>query len=398
MTIQQLCFRFDLANIVECIPSSCDIDMDDDCKDYRRNKPQQKLYKPGSGPLRRSRYGLDARMDSYDVENGPRGREQCHYGSQHFVNGEEVNASSRDAPNIRHRKPEQQLYVPRSEHSSLDVDKEPKPSFKSDSSSQYSNRRTPNRQDNSSSGSTGFHSRNTSGRDFHHKDSHSNVHQASNRSHRQGSEARSISPNQKNLERNRDSRSMETWAGRHKSGASGSGKPPSGRRNSAGFPMDSRPKPPINLDNIPPRFRKKYNLEQSGHQSFDSVDQLNKDRYVHNEMTQSAYTPAQFYSSHDTNWSQTLPSRGRGRLRDHENFDRDKFINSYLKNNHEVQNSRRSTPSNSYMNLYEPNVVENRGDSEKPLTNDYEIQKNLYDSGKCSQSLHFHFHLSQLIT
>ncbi|CAH2073901.1 unnamed protein product, partial [Iphiclides podalirius] len=29
--------------------------MDDDCKDYRKSKPQQKIYKPGSGPLRRSR-------------------------------------------------------------------------------------------------------------------------------------------------------------------------------------------------------------------------------------------------------------------------------------------------------------------------------------------------------
>ncbi|XP_034840495.1 uncharacterized protein Smg6 isoform X2 [Maniola hyperantus] len=354
--------------------------MDDDCKDYRKNKPQQKLYKPGSGPLRRSRYGLDARMDSYELDNGSRGREHCHYGSQHSVNGDDDVNASREAANIRHRKPEQQLYVPRSEYSSFDIDKEPK-SFKCESSSQYSSRRNmPNKQDNGSTGSAGYYSRNTSGRDFHHKENPSKDHHTSNRHHRQGSEARSISPSHQNLERNRDSRSMETWAGRHKSGSGG--KPPSGRRNSAGFPNDTRSKHIINLDNIPPRFRKKYNLELSGHESLDSVDQLNKDRYVHNEMTQSAYNPGQFYGSQNTNWSQTLPSRGRGRLRDHENFDRDKFINAYLKNNYEVQNSRRSTPSNSYMNLYEPNITEDKSVCEKPnsLISDYENQKKLYDS------------------
>ncbi|XP_039746843.1 uncharacterized protein LOC120624394 isoform X1 [Pararge aegeria] len=349
--------------------------MDDDCKDYKKNKPQQKLYKPGSGPLRRSRYGMDAKMDSYELDNGPKGREHCHYGSQHSVNGEDVNTSSRDTANIRHRKPEQQLYVPRSEYSSFDVDKEPKSSLKCESSSQYSNRRMPTKQDNGSTGA-GFYPRNTPGKDFHQKDSPI---ETSNRNQRQGSEARSISPTHQNLERNRDSRSMETWAGRHKSGSGA--KPPSGRRNSAGFPTDARSKQIINLDNIPPRFRKKYNLEPSGHQSFDSVDQLNKDRYIHNNMTQSAYNPGQFNSSHNTNWSQTLPSRGRGRLRDHEHFDKEKFVNSYLQN-YDVTNSRRSTPSNSFINLYEPNIIENKSVCEKsnPFISDLEKQKNLYDS------------------
>ncbi|XP_052737444.1 telomerase-binding protein EST1A isoform X3 [Bicyclus anynana] len=352
--------------------------MDDDCKDYRKNKPQQKLYKPGSGPLRRSRYGIDARMDSYELDNGSRGREHSHFGSQLSVNGEDVNASGKDTTNSRHRKPEQQLYVPRSEYSSYDIDKEPKSSFKSDSSGQYSNRRMTSKHDNGST--TGYQSRNVPGRDFHQKESSSNDHHPSNNRHqRQGSEARSISPTHQNLERNRDSRSMETWAGRNKSGSGA--KPPSGRRNSAGFPSDSRSKHIVNIDNLPPRFRKKYNLEQSGHQSFDSVDQLNKDRYVHNDMTQSAHSPGQIHSPNNANWSQTLPSRGRGRLRDYENFDREKFVSTYLKS-YELQNSRRSTPSSSYMNLYEPNIIDNKSACEKPdsLVSDYENQKNLYDS------------------
>ncbi|XP_050345669.1 telomerase-binding protein EST1A [Nymphalis io] len=352
--------------------------MDDDYKDYKKVKRQQKLYKPGSGPLRRSRYGLDAKMDSYDLDNSPKGRD-AHYGSQHSVNGEDVNVTCREVANTRHRKPEQQLYVPRTGDSYSDIDKQSKASSKCDNTSQYNKRRSSAKQDNHTSiGDTGPYSKDSSQRDCQYRDNDGNY----NRHYRQGSEARSVSPSQslyeqKSLDRNRDSRSMETWAGRHKSRSGG--KPPSGRRNSAGFTSDSRPKH-INLDNIPPRFRKKY-LEQSGHQSFDSVDQLNKDRYSNNDMTQSSSNSGPFYNSSDTNWSQTLPSRGRGRLRENENFDREKFINSYLKN-YEVQNSRRSTPSNSYMNLHEPNALEKSGyDKSDSLSSDYENKNKSNDRG-----------------
>lgn len=351
--------------------------MDDDYKDYKKIKPQQKLYKPGSGPLRRSRYGLDARMDSYDLDNGPRGKDS-YYGSQHSINGEDSNVPCRETANIRPRKPEQQHYVPRTGDS--DIDKHHKTTFKCDNSSQYNCKRNPDRQDNLGSvGGTGSYSKDT-GKNFHYKEG-SNNDVNYNRHYRQGSEVRSISPaygfnDQKSLERNRDSKSMETWAGRHKSG----GKPPSGRRNSSGFPSDSRPKHIINLDNLPPRFRKKY-LEQSGHQSFDSVDQLTKDHYSNNDMTQSLNS-GPYYNPSNTNWSQTLPSRGRGRLRDNEHFDREKFITTYLKN-YEVQNSRKSTPSNSYMNLYEPVEVENKSTSENfDFQADHESIKNTCDSGK----------------
>ncbi|CAH0720855.1 unnamed protein product, partial [Brenthis ino] len=381
--------------------------MDDDYKDNKKIKPQQKLYKPGSGPLRRSRYGLDVRMDSYDLDNSSRGKDTC-YGSQHSINGEDNNLPCRETANTRIRKPEQQHYVPKTGDSCSDIDKQHKSSFKFDNSSQYNNKRMVDKQDNLGFIGTGSYSKD-SGREVYCKEGTNNDVNY-NRQYRQSSEARSISPTQgfyeqKSLDRNRDSRSMDTWAGRHKSGSGG--KPPSGRRNSSGFPSDSRPKHIVNLDNLPPRFRKKY-LEQSGHQSFDSVDQLNKERYSSNEMTQS-YNSGQYYNNSNTNWSQTLPSRGRGRLRDNENFDREKFINSYLKTyevkksghlkdtenfdkdklinsylkNYEVHNSRRSTPSNSYTNLYDTIAVENKGIVENHdfHTSHYENAKNSCDDG-----------------
>ncbi|XP_063821793.1 telomerase-binding protein EST1A isoform X2 [Ostrinia nubilalis] len=342
--------------------------MDDDCRDQRRNKPQQKFYKPGSGPLRRSGYGLDAKVD--------------HYGSQNSVN-DDLSEPSKEQFNSRNKKPEQLLYVPRSGDSNSDVDRQAKASMRSDNSSQF-NRKMYKRQDKSGFNSgAGSYSRGGPRRDRSYGDQYkegSNNDINSNRQHRQASETRSISPThcvqEKNhVDRNRDSRSMETSTGRHLTGAGG--KPPSGRRNSAGYSSDSsRPKYMVNLDNIPPRFRKRF-LEQSGHHSFESMDHLNRDRHGSNSSIAPTYNQSQFYNS-NLNWSQTLPSRGRGRLRDNETFDREKFINSYLKN-YEVQNSRRSTPSNSYMNLYDPNTLDNKSDP-PDMTSSVETEKDFYDS------------------
>ncbi|XP_041977684.1 uncharacterized protein LOC121732012 [Aricia agestis] len=342
--------------------------MDDDCKDYRKNKPQQKLYKPGSGPLRRSRYGLDSKMD-YNFDNSQKYKDKSYYGSQQSINGEDSLCESREKAIPRHRKPEQQLYVPKSGESSSEVDRSSNSSMRCNNSSQYNNRQISSTQDNSSVANTGSH-KSASGREFSKRDGVANDFN-SNRHYRQGSETRSVSPGHFNqdynsLDRNRDSRSMEPWAGRNKQGSGG--KPPSGRRNSAGYQ-------PVNLDNIPPRFRKKY-LEKAGHQSFDNVDQLHHDHQTANEFIQSGYHSGQFYNS-NTNWSQTLPSRGRGRLKDNDNFDREKFMNSYLKS-YEAQNSRKSTPSNSYLNLYESTVLENK--SNKPSNSQEKANVSVHDN------------------
>ncbi|XP_045491287.1 uncharacterized protein LOC123691097 isoform X2 [Colias croceus] len=325
--------------------------MDDDYKDYRKNKPQQKLYKPGSGPLRRSKYGSDARMESYDIDEGLKGRNRSHYGSVNSVNGDTEVYKEQMVSN-RFRKPEQQLYQARSGDSYYENDRPPKTQTRSDHSSHYK-RPMSGKQDNHGGNAGSYHT--NSRKDPQIKGGMSNDINF-NRQFNQESISRSSSPaksvhGMNSLERNRDSRSMETWAGRYKSNSGG--KPPLGRRNSAGFSGEPRHKHVVNLDNIPPRFRKKY-LEQSGHHSIESIDQFN--RGPHNDLSQSSYSSGQTQSSC---WSQTLPSRGRGRLREHEHFDREKFINSYLKN-YDVHNSHRSTPSSSYTNLYEPHEMENR--------------------------------------
>ncbi|KAJ0180547.1 hypothetical protein K1T71_003951 [Dendrolimus kikuchii] len=353
--------------------------MDDDCKEYRRNKPQQKLYKPGSGPLRRSSYGLDSKMDSHDINNSPRNKYQNHYGSQSSIN-DDMTDSCRDqlGTNTRHKKPEQQLYVPRMGDSCSETDRQTKTSMRYDNSSQYNNRRMNSDRNNSygSGYSKGAHRRDKT-YVYCKDDTNNDINY--NRNYRQASETRSISPShcewdKNSMDRNRDSRSMESSAVRHKSGSGG--KPPSGRRNSAGYASDtSRPKYMVNLDNIPPRFRKQF-LEQSGHYNYEGTDQARRDRHPSNYSLQHSYN--QDYNTHHagtTSWSQTLPSRGRGRLRENESIDREKFINN-LKN-YDSQNYIRPT-SNSYMNLYEPNAAEDRLKREKDvMVSSVESQKEL---------------------
>ncbi|XP_013186546.1 telomerase-binding protein EST1A isoform X2 [Amyelois transitella] len=331
--------------------------MDDDSKEYRRNKPQQKFYKPGSGPLRRSSYGLDIKMD--------------HYGSQNSIPDETVDTNRDNSlNNSRPKKPEQQLYVPRLIDASLD-DRQTK--SRSDYSSQFNNKKMSNRQDNFNSGS-GSYARSSSRRDRtyfenHFKDSGSND---VNSNYKQVSGSRSTSPSlaqeRNTVDRNRDSRSMESSAARH---FTGGGKPPSGRRNSGGYLSDSsRPKFMGNIDNIPPRFRKKF-LEQSGHHSFDSFDQINK-----HSLNQSSYNQSHFNNS-NLNWSQTLPSRGRGRLRQ-EGIDSEKFIHSYM-TNCEVPNSGRSTPCSTYVNHCETNALDRKQDREDIMTKN-DSPKDYYES------------------
>lgn len=356
--------------------------MDDDYKEYRRNKPPQKLYKPGSGPLKRSCYGFESKMNSQD-DMGRRDRHQNHFGSQTSVN--EVSDGNKDHAAMRPKKPEQQLYVAKPNDCTPSTDRPSKGSMRSDNSSQYNNRRMSNNPDKAYN--SGAYSRGAMRRDRHYGDTSNKEGSVNdvnyNRHYRQPSETRSISPThsakqQNSLERNRDSRSMETSAGRHMPGSGA--KPPSGRRNSAGYMSDtSRSRHLVNIDNIPPRFRKKY-LEQSGYYSSENVDQLHRDKHMSNPSIPPISNQDQHYNP-GPNWSQTLPSRGRGRLRDTESFDREKFMNTYLRN---YEHSRRSTPSSSYMNLYDPNSIENSQALEKPdaMVSSMESQKEISESGK----------------
>lgn len=362
--------------------------MDNDCKEYRRNKPQQKFYKPGSGPLRRSCYGLDTKMDSNEIDNGSR-RYRTHYGSHYSVNDDMSDAYSEKSvsSNRQHnKKHDQQLYVPRSGEYFSDNDRQSKASRRYDSSS-HNHRKNLNNLNTHSLNCDIPDSRSGIKRDrsygeYLSKDG-SNTNVNYNRHYRQASETRSISPThsvqeKKTTYHNRDSRSMETTSGRQMT--SKGGKPPSGRRNSAGYMSDNpRHKYMVNIDNVPPRFRKKF-LEHSGYNSFDNVDQLHGDKSSHS--LQSNYNDSYIHTHHSaSNWSQTLPSRGRGRLRDNENFDKEKFIDNYLRNT-DAHSSSRSNYSNSYMNLYESSAMDQtfRSEHSNSMTKSIENVKELMNS------------------
>lgn len=317
--------------------------MDDGVKDFRRGKPQQQFYTPGSGPLKKTSQIVDIKMEKCTIENDHRDKDQdIHLNSS--------NKQQNYSNSSRSRKPEQQLYIPRSSGVYGDGDKPSHSTGAGDYSSLPYDRRIIDKHTNSGSYSRG----NSARRDNHRKDNiHSDLNY--NKNYRQVSEPRSTSPIQthqnSSSDRNRDSRSMETSAGRQNA-FSGGGKPPSGRRNSSGYPSDMpRQKFPVNLDNLAPRFRKKF-LAEAGHQSLDSND-LNKDR------CSPHLPPNAHYNANIQNvtpmWSQTLPSRGRGRFREE---DRDKYMAQYMRN-YDIQQSRRSTPSGSFTNLYDTRPIGN---------------------------------------
>lgn len=325
--------------------------MDDDAKDFRRGKPHQKLYTPGSGPLRKSNQSLDnIKMDRCKNDNDQRDKE--------LDNPVEVSSGPKQqnilTNSSKSRKPEQQLYIPKSSGSYGDLDKQGS-SNNTDYSSLPYDRRTSDK--NNANSNTGSYSRTGNPRRERRNNHSDNKY---NRKYRQVSEPRSMSPThshkESSMDRNRDSRSMETSAGRHNA-FSGVGKPPSGRRNSSGYPSESSgPKHPINLDNLPPRFRKKF-LAESGHRSLDSND-YNKDRYSPHLPPPSNYNPNVIYNP-ATTWSQTLPSRGRGRLRDFDGADREKLVEAYMRS-YDAQNPRHSTSSSSCTNLYVSHNYDNK--------------------------------------
>ncbi|GBP48131.1 hypothetical protein EVAR_74636_1 [Eumeta japonica] len=361
--------------------------MDDESKNFRKGKPQQKFYRPGSGPLRKSSPGLDGMMENCNIDNSPRGRGQGRYRSRNNQDDQSLGASSNKTSNLtRNKKPEQSFYIPRSSGANSDVT-----SLRCDGSAQVYDRNTSeiqgynNCSDSNSCGRSSLvhrdrpESKNNTGHDFNYS-----------RNHRQVSEPRSMSPTYSNqdlhfADRNRDSRSMETSAGKHHVPGSSGGKPPSGRRNSSGYSSDvPRPKH-INIDHIPPRFRKRF-LASSAHYSLDNTnDYTNREQYSINYTPQSLYNQNSVHTNPPM-WSQTLPSRGRGRLRDFDRIDKEKLILAYLKS-YESGNSRHSTPSSSNINIYESSLNDSRNyDYQKsgPRSNDY--QKEAYSSDIINKS------------
>lgn len=335
--------------------------MDDESRGMRRGKPQQQYYSPGSGPLKKSPMGPD------DVEGGkpefPSGGNdpprRGHGRSRHNRNSNKdsnrfhddvsdrlsnISISNHDStkPAYYNRKPEQPNHIPKRD------------GFRSPS---------PRRGDagpaSRGPGNARFEEpvRSNSGYGDNHHEGRSKRYSGNRRHPQEGegrendnhrrlgdgrlnSEPRNMSPPRKVMMENqpprgRDTRSMDSSRHMHHSNGS---KPPTGRRGS-GLNMG------FNLDSMPPRFRKKF-LAESGQLDPESNAQAGGG----NNYQPGFYNQSQQHHPQQQHgppmWSQTLPSRGRGRLRD-EDFDREKLkhtMNAYLQTYDSGTDSRSSTP------------------------------------------------------
>lgn len=221
----------------------------------KRGKPQQQIYRPGSGPLRKSTPNIEEtesdtnllignKQDNYrSAQNRYKSEGSSPRDRLHDIDSttERIGDMTIKDNTRKTRKPEKEIYVPRPLAQAL-VETHEK-SFQhvngnnpeGGKSKRYSNRRRPNdgREDEWRPSSP-----------FH----------PSNRGARQGSEPRAAS-HQSGWQRSRDTRSMEPSSAGNRNYNSDkiNNKPPSGRRHSATgmFNMEQ-------LEQLPPRLKKKY--------------------------------------------------------------------------------------------------------------------------------------------
>lgn len=233
----------------------------------RRGKPQQQIYRPGSGPLRKSTPGPEETESDTNLLSNSR-QNTCKTASQ--SNGKfksEGSSPKEKTPEVdsmaekmgdmsmrdggrRTRKPEQSFYVPRVVQQARNEE------TRGDHSYQHVNG---NYEHNAGRSKRYSHKRRDSDT-YDERRAHSPMHQ-SNRNLRQGSESRAHL-NNSNWNKMRDTKSVEPHhlpnrnynVEREKVHS----KPPSGRRHSTiGMENEKKMKIP-NLDLLPPRFRKRY--------------------------------------------------------------------------------------------------------------------------------------------
>ncbi|KAJ8970512.1 hypothetical protein NQ314_001188 [Rhamnusium bicolor] len=241
----------------------------------RRGKPLQQIYRPGSGPLRKSNIGIEESESDTNIVINSRQNQSKHLLPNDDLRHKSEGSSPRDKitdidsttsrlgdislskdTTRRQKKPEQMLYVPRPVaqarelNSSQDFNRN---SFtqsngnerKFDPNDKFGNNRTKRYVDRKRGDVDDFHEEWPSGY-----------------RPRQGSEPRGVNngsgPNW-HTPRERDTRSVEPSgvSNRNYANEKIQSKPPSGRRHSTiGLEQDKRHK--VNLDNLPPRFRRKF--------------------------------------------------------------------------------------------------------------------------------------------
>lgn len=205
-------------------------------RSMRRGKPQLPIYRPGSGPLRKSTPGPEETESDSNLVVGAR---QARGSSQGKFRSE--GSSPKDMDRVgdsnarRPRKPEQALYVPRPLQKHEGGFQQVNGNYEG-RSKRYSNRRRDGDEDR-------------------------RVPSPMYRGPRQGSESRAH-PGNSNWNKMRDTKSVEPnlVANRNYNGEKVHAKPPSGRRHSTiGMENEKKMKIP-NLELLPPRFRKKLVL------------------------------------------------------------------------------------------------------------------------------------------
>ncbi|XP_077294426.1 smg6 nonsense mediated mRNA decay factor isoform X3 [Arctopsyche grandis] len=397
--------------------------MDDDFKGSRRGKPQQQFYRPGSGPLKKSQNEMEhAKLELHNNSNDAprRGHGRNRGGRGHF-NNKDANRHNDDlldklsAMSIAHneeqkkmyrqRKPEQQIYVPKNRTVSEREENNRSPLISDMHISEGMSRSTGNIRFNEHNALSERlrpdfvdHQNNHEGRIKRYSGNRRHIHEMNEFSrreaesirrldNRQNSEPRNLSPTRKTSvesqppPRNRDTRSMESSAPRYHH--SNGGKPPSGRRNST---VTSGPEGgkltwynQQNLESMPPRFRKKF-LAESGLLNNDESSQATWDGNSLVFQGSSNYHHAPNHPPQS--WSQTVPARGRGRLREDDIEKLKKATNSFAQNFESGSDSRSSTPHAPFVAVPPSNQINVSLDN-KYTDPHYKSQSNIPDRIQC---------------
>lgn len=242
-----------------------------DKQNMRRGKPQQQIYRPGSGPLRKTTAGaeetesdtnlvLNSRQNDYkgSSPNNLRVRSE---GSTPRNCLQDIESTTEKVGDMtlrdtskKSKKPEQPLYVPRP-LAQARGDQNTPTEGKVDRNYQHLNGNSQNFHDGSSNSHRSKHyssrRRQSDSQDYQDEWRPSSPMHHSNRNVRQGSEPRGHGSSS-NWHRMRDTRSVEPNVVSNRNYGNGKShmKPPSGRRHSAGG------------SEVPPRFRRKF-LEEN---------------------------------------------------------------------------------------------------------------------------------------
>uniref|UniRef100_A0A1Y1L3P3 PIN domain-containing protein n=2 Tax=Photinus pyralis TaxID=7054 RepID=A0A1Y1L3P3_PHOPY len=237
-----------------------------------RGRPHQQIYKPGSGPLRKTGQHLeDTESDTSFAHSRPHYSKDSHYRYKHKNdrNNIEIEALDykigdldiKDDSRRRTKKPDQTFYVPKPVAQARET---PSINRSNDNLSHIDNKSVANNNGSESDPRSKRYSNRRRPSDVIDLQENWRSNSPSRRDVRQGSEPRAYQPN--NWNRGvRDTRSVDPSGGgpppRNYGGGHMYTKPPSGRRHSSvGLEQEKRQQK--NLDSLPPRFKKKY-LEEN---------------------------------------------------------------------------------------------------------------------------------------